>query len=327
MRKIFNNILLIFLSIGIHSYASNDSSGVVTGNLKLDNTWEPKVYLSVISNFNEMYTMSKKMIISQSPLDSLGNFHFNIGFLPEEESLLRIHIVKKGNPATTLVIGGTDENHFFFIANGRARINIQNIRNGGVFHGIMISGSPGTADFNRITELSNYPNMLNYDSILLEKEFLENAIDERLRSLADTCKNPVVSLYAVYKSGFESNYSENKEFYKSYLKKWEGNESTYFNAFRRQLPIKNSKWKYFFIISLIILSVIGLGIMSRRKKSIKMKKLSAQERKIFSLLQQGATNQEISNECHIELSTVKTHVSNIFSKLKIKSRKEILNMK
>ena len=327
MRKIFNNILLIFLSIGIHLYAGNDSTGIVTGNLKLDDTWEPKVYLSVISNFNEMYTMSKKMIISQSPLDGLGNFHFNISFLPEEESLLRIHIVKKGNPATTLVIGGKDENHFFFIANGKARINIQNIRNGGVFHGIMISGSPGTVDFNRITELSNYPNMLNYDSILLEKEFLEKAINERLRSFADTCKNPVVSLYAIYKSGFESNYSENKEFYKLYLKKWEGNESTYFSAFRRQLPVKNIKWKYFLTIFLIILLGIGLGIMSHRNKSIKMNKLSVQERKIFSLLQQGATNQEISNECHIELSTVKTHVSNIFSKLKIKSRKEILNMK
>lgn len=327
MKLFIYTALLIFSSTGIHAYANFDSIGIVTGTLKIDGTWEPKVYLSKIPNFDQMYTMSKKMIVSESPLDSLGNFHFNIRFLPEEESLLRVHIVKKGNPATTLVIGGKNENHFFFIANCKSRINIQNIDTSRIFSGIMISGSPGTSDFNRITELSEYPNMLNYNSILLEKEFVEKAINERLRFLADTCNNPIVSLYAIYKSNFESNYSENIEFYKLYLKKWEENESTYFTVFRKQLPSDDFKWKYLLTVLLIIFFGFVTGQFLRHKKNRRLNKLSVQERRIFDLLQQGSTNQEISDECHIEISTVKSHVSNIFSKLKIKSRKEILNMK
>ena len=326
MRKSIYIILYILLSNSIRVQAINDSIGIVTGNLIIDSTWEPKVYLSVISNFDKMYTMSNKMIVSESPIDSIGNFHFNIEFLPEEESLLRIHIVKKGNPATTLVIGGNEENHFFFIANSKSKINIQSLRINGLFSKIIIFGSPNTVGFNQITELSEYPEFLNYDSIVLEKEFVEKIVNERLRFLADTSKNPLLSLYAIYKSNFEANYYENIEFYKSYLKKWGDNESTYFKTFKKQLPVRDSNWEYILIVSLIILFVV-LGLLSKLNKSRKLNKLSVQERKILSLLQQGATNQEISNECHIELSTVKSHVSNIFSKLKIKSRKEVLNMK
>jgi DNA-binding NarL/FixJ family response regulator len=93
------------------------------------------------------------------------------------------------------------------------------------------------------------------------------------------------------------------------------------------LPVDNNKLEYWLILSFIVLSGSGLGLYLRINKKRKLKKLSVQERKIFVLLQQGATNQEISDECHIEISTVKSHLNSIFSKLKIKSRKEALNIK
>ncbi len=322
-----HKILYFLLVVSINAYGINDSTGVVTGNLILDNRWEPKVYLSVISSFDRMYTMSRKMIVAESPIDNQGNFSFDITFLPKEETLLRIHIVKKGNPPTTLVIGGKDENHFFFIAHKNSGISIRNIRTRGVFYGMVVTGSPGTVEFNRITQLSNYPNLINYDSISLEKEFVEKVVNEKLRLYADTCENPLTSLYAIYKSDFESDLEENKEFYTSYLKKWEGNKSSYFNAFRKQLPIKDHNREYVWFVAIAVITGAGIWLFLRLRRKRKVNRLSVQERKIFGLLQQGATNQEISNECHIELSTVKSHVSNIFSKLKIKSRKDIMNMK
>ena len=48
-----------------------------------------------------------------------------------------------------------------------------------------------------------------------------------------------------------------------------------------------------------------------------MKNLSVQERKIYTLLKEGKSNKEISEELNIGLSTVKSHASNIYSKLKI----------
>jgi DNA-binding NarL/FixJ family response regulator len=85
---------------------------------------------------------------------------------------------------------------------------------------------------------------------------------------------------------------------------------------------RNSLWPY-----LLLLLVVGAGFILARTlirdgKGRKIKKLSVQERRIFELLQKRATNQEIADELNIELSTVKSHVSNIFSKLKISSRKD-----
>ena len=67
--------------------------------------------------------------------------------------------------------------------------------------------------------------------------------------------------------------------------------------------------------------------MKRKNKITKnpIQDLTVQERNIFALLQLGKSNKEISDELNISLSTVKSHVNNIFSKMNIKSRKEILN--
>lgn len=66
----------------------------------------------------------------------------------------------------------------------------------------------------------------------------------------------------------------------------------------------------------------------RRKNKHKnpLSDLTIQERKVFVLLNEGKTNKEIAEECSVSLSTVKSHVSNIFSKLGISSRKEIMNI-
>jgi DNA-binding NarL/FixJ family response regulator len=68
-------------------------------------------------------------------------------------------------------------------------------------------------------------------------------------------------------------------------------------------------------------------IFKKRNKTTKnpMQDLTIQERNIFGLLQQGKSNKEISDELSISLSTVKSHVNNIFSKMNLKSRKEILS--
>jgi len=50
--------------------------------------------------------------------------------------------------------------------------------------------------------------------------------------------------------------------------------------------------------------------------------LSEREKNVLHLLAQGLTNKQIALKMKIQLSTVKQYVSNIFSKLKVKSRTE-----
>ena len=48
--------------------------------------------------------------------------------------------------------------------------------------------------------------------------------------------------------------------------------------------------------------------------------LTSREKEVLLLIAQGKSNQEIADECFISLKTVKTHVSNILSKLQVEDR-------
>jgi len=65
----------------------------------------------------------------------------------------------------------------------------------------------------------------------------------------------------------------------------------------------------------------------KRKNNAKnmLTELSINERKVFELLKQGKSNKEIASELSISVNTVKSHANSIYSKLKIRSRKELIN--
>jgi len=50
--------------------------------------------------------------------------------------------------------------------------------------------------------------------------------------------------------------------------------------------------------------------------------LTNRQREIFNLIAEGKSNKEISDELFIELSTLKTHINNIYKTLEIVNRKE-----
>ena len=54
--------------------------------------------------------------------------------------------------------------------------------------------------------------------------------------------------------------------------------------------------------------------------------LTNRERQILLLLFEGTKNDLIQDKLHISGNTLKTHLKNIYSKLKINSRKELLNL-
>ena len=67
------------------------------------------------------------------------------------------------------------------------------------------------------------------------------------------------------------------------------------------------------------------------EKSIKIEsklfELSFRQKAVFDLILKGKSNKEITSELNIELSTLKTHINQIYKILKIKSRKETKSFK
>lgn len=329
INKVLVIITICFSSLfGSSQNKLEDSK--IKGTLQLKSIWDNKVYLSLIPSFDKMYTMSNSMIVSIANLDEDGNFEFDTSFLPPENKLYRLHISKKGAPAASLIIGGMEENHLFLIANKNSNISIIKKGINVPLKESRITGNKTSNDLIKINLISSYIDSTGVEETYLKREFITKAINEKLRFVADTSSNALISLYALYKSKYENNYDINKQFYEDYLNKWGHNKSTYFKQFRNSLPIGRKTNNYTLILIVILSFLSGIFLSYYYfvlRNSSKLKKLTVQERKILGMVQLGKTNKEISEEYNIGLSTVKSHVSNIYSKLNIKSRKEAMNLK
>ncbi len=78
-----------------------------------------------------------------------------------------------------------------------------------------------------------------------------------------------------------------------------------------------------FILGLLIAALVCFVFIQRRRKRKAIPELSKQEHTIQRLILQGKTNKEIANELFISLNTVKTHITNIYSKLQVSNRQEL----
>ena len=94
----------------------------------------------------------------------------------------------------------------------------------------------------------------------------------------------------------------------------------------------NFNWNYL-LYTVLVLSLIGnIWFLLNRKKLqnqtlIEAKdQLTKQEQNILSLLLEEKSNKEIADALFVSLSTVKTHVNNIYKKLNVSSRDEIKSL-
>jgi len=322
-------LLVIFLSFN----SNLKSESGIYGQFQLDTAvWSPVAYLSLIPSFNDMYSMSHSMIIDQATIDHTGSFSFSSRLLPEKDHLFRIHFSKREDPAASLIIGGKDENHFFLIANQSARVLIRNDGDSVITREIIFEGYFPNIQLQQINQIAAYLDSASFETSPVISDLIRSGVFENLRAYADTCSNPIVSLYALYKSRFESNFPLNQQFYKNFLLKWKNEETVYFEEFRKKIPVQKSRGLSFRILLFgTILFIAGFFVSlwlhkSWPKNQNPLKDLTVQERKVFSMIRKGKTNKEISESLMVSLSTVKSHVNSIYSKLEINSRKDALNL-
>ena len=94
------------------------------------------------------------------------------------------------------------------------------------------------------------------------------------------------------------------------------------------LEIGKKNYSNYIIIGILIIIVLLLSYIIYQHQKANMPdsfvQLTQKESEIVRYIQAGKTNQEIADELFISVSTVKTHVNNIYKKLHIKSRKELI---
>lgn len=306
------------------------SQSAISGSIKLDSTWNRIAYLSDIKDLTKLYFMSERMIIDQTNLSNNGVFSFSIDHFPLEDHLYRIHFVKEGDPPASLSIGGRDENYCLVIANRESNLRITfgdddnpsgNLQYDGYYPNLQMNMAIGlvqelNSPFHLITET--------------KREYLRQYNIDQLKLFADTCSHPIASVLALFHTPFETDNEVDNTFYSRYYRKWKNSDSPYLQSFWLFLPdiekVQYLKIKIGIALLIVLLAILLLYL--RIKKHHKMTSsnlLTVQETRILGFLKEGKTNKQISEECHISLSTVKSHVYSIFSKQEISSRKELID--
>lgn len=325
------NVLLIVANLfflpemSVTQNTSTELQTNISGQIILDDSWEPIVYLSHIPTFDQRNEISSQMIIAKADIDSLGNFSMELDFLSEEFQLYRFHVVKRQDNPATLIIGGKNENHFFTVLNNSTQLVIRNDSSSPPFSNVDLEGEKASQSFHKIDNLYKTAESEAELSTASMRELINDKLMSDLLITADTTGFIMTSLYAVHLHKNKSNWGVDQ--YYNYLDKWQNSTNPYMKELSPNNQLSRiNLWLVTIVLGLILTSI---GIFAYKKLNSNdkalLKDLSVQERRIFALLQEGKTNQEISDEFNISISTVKTHVSNIYAKLNIASRKEAMN--
>lgn len=324
-------IIVLVISSSIAQSKKDEFYSGIYGNIKLDSTWSSNIYLSHIPALKDMFTMSNDMIIDETEIDSLGNFKFDVQFYPKVNNLYRLHVTKKNYPKASLIIGGQEENHFFLLVNKASNIKIEKRNPKTPFNKAIVKKSELNISLREIDKVSFFIDSLNYNSSKAKREFLTKNLIDSLKQYSLHSNHSLVSLYAFNKMFIHSKENITNAFIVKVLNKWDSETSEYFNSYRKELTNVNkssTKNLLYVLLPLVVLmfAIIYYVRFKRKRKKISLSLLSIQEQKIFFLIVEGKSNKEISNELNIEISTVKSHLHKIYSKLNIKSRKEARNI-
>ena len=94
------------------------------------------------------------------------------------------------------------------------------------------------------------------------------------------------------------------------------------------------KYEYYLAGAVILALITGIILTNRyhRQKPAEsqnydlLETLTAKELRVLELIATGKSNKEIASLNYTEISTVKTHINNIFSKLGVRNRKAAANL-
>ncbi|GMN10575.1 hypothetical protein MTsPCn9_24500 [Croceitalea sp. MTPC9] len=134
----------------------------------------------------------------------------------------------------------------------------------------------------------------------------------------------------------EKDIKENTQYYLSFIEELHNSgipqseylfleeKIAYLNQGILEKQLTQSRWT---IIGLLILCLGLIGVAFQLKKKQQrdnIPELSRQEVTVRNLIMQGKSNKEIANELFISLSTVKSHITNLYGKLNVTNRRELL---
>jgi DNA-binding CsgD family transcriptional regulator len=347
----FKNLLfsLCFL-VSTVSIAQFEFSGYVNPEIN-----DGSIYLSVVEDYRKISGVFPEQILSKTIADSSGHFIFTGNNLPSENRIYRIHVdtCSEDDQNTTHFTGHCpNSEEVVFIANNSDTLSLPFSFDKEIFCSVVSKNEKANA-FLKIDSLKNEMrfafgtyrseanrkiNSKKWFSILQQYgEQLQEPLAElyTFAFLSDRTQ----SLHAYYLEDLKSNpyYEElgirlqSKYPNTSYSLQYESELSS--DKFLVTAHKSSSIPLWLYLLGLVsLLSVLGnfyfFGKLKKLTKEIPSleESLSKQEKKVLDLILEDKSNKEIASEMFVSLSTVKSHINNLYKKLNVSSRDEVKQM-
>ncbi|MCK8480782.1 helix-turn-helix domain-containing protein [Psychroserpens algicola] len=318
--------------------------------------WQNEVYLSVIEDYRTLEGINDEQIISKTTTNSEGFFQFVGNQLEPEQKIYKLHVdnCTSYNQGSNHFEGHCeDSKDILFIAKSTDTITFPLSFDAQMFCDI-ISNNPKTAAFIKIDSLKEEMKFAFSEFRSQANRQLNNKKwFKKLQDYGENLNEPLAELY-IYtflsdRSHQFHNYYlkdlEDNSYYDELLERLQSNypNSSYAKQYEAELTsdkfIVSSTDKHkdeFWIYMLILLTLVSLllnlwflfSAMKRKKKkhSNAIEQLTKQEQNVLDLLLTDNTNKAIAETLFVSVSTVKTHVNNIYKKLNVNSRDELKSL-
>ncbi|MEC3966526.1 helix-turn-helix transcriptional regulator [Flagellimonas halotolerans] len=320
-----------------------------SGEVSRENTGNA-IYLSLVEDYRKSSRVYLDQIVQKTKVDSLGHFYFEGNNLNEQNRIYRIHLDGcSDNTGTNHFLGKCNNSkNVLFIANNKDTLKFPT----SFEDQSLCTISSTNPNSGLLLEIENLKGQMAYDFVDYPSKTNKklNLVKwfKNLHSFGRQTNEPLAELYI-----YDFISDKRNETFRFYLEDLTNNDyyenlserltSTYPEAeftqqYRTEITTdkelasfnrtKSSKWNRT-IIALLAVSVLGnvVFFLGRKKKdntSQLLEKLTLQEQKITNLMLENKTNKEIASELFVSVSTIKTHINNLYKKLGISSREEMV---
>lgn len=318
--------IVLFLLTGFTVHAQD----AISGYLPVDTRegWEQKVYLAKIK-LEDFPDFNKAKPIAVSPIDQEGYFSFKKDLIADKEAIYRVYVKRIEKILKDTL--QTDE--LFLLSNADS---IRFIKNKPLFANYT---NTNAAD-KEWKKLQNFEASLNEFDFQDDKAPSDAYVQQVKRYAKDSLQILMVKLIGIKqlddKKLLDQDIAKNPDYYRALLQELRESEldrSAYLFLENKLAFLTTEAAERKFQLSRALNVLMGLVIAGflvlvfrfrRKKKELAMVPLSKQERNIRDLILAGKSNKDIANELYISLNTVKTHITNIYNKLQVDSRQELL---
>jgi len=330
----------------------------IKGKISLEEGWQPVVFLAALNSPADLFVASPDFILSETLIQPDGTFQINTNDVPDDPRFYRLYLVKAD---ISLVEFNTSENrnyiHFLLNRNSSlelvARIDNNKLQVESI-KGDLAEENNQLLNFDE--EFTKRELLLGGDITAARREFLTNELGTFIRKFVVDHANALVGLYALYHiDDKDIDFLMNSDFYFDFQKKLQEQYPSFqyteayndllkeligFRNYVCEMPGIQPKWKdqlivvEAIVIFLLLILVVWLVIMQRKLRLNQASdsnskspydNLTTKQQEILSMLANGKTNKEIAQELFVEVSTVKTHINNIYRQLNVSNRKEAID--